>query len=261
MKTTHIILAAIIAATTAVQAAPAEHKLPAPLPEFKTPEQLAVWRQEMAAKAKAADALAAKYANSESKASTSAFYTGKPYVKETGSYGFMFRQYDPEHCRWTTIDPSGFPDAANVFLYINNHALSSFDPNGLAEVTFNCSLSLNVGDPQATINRSINGKFSYTLDAKGEHFSNVTGSWNGGDNGVYSHTAPNKDTWTLNLAGVFTYQGVTTWEEPSGNGFVTWHQDWVKYNAEFQLDYAIGSNIGTTSYNVGTQTFQGQPYE
>jgi len=60
MKTTHIILAAVLAATSAIQAATAEHKLPAPLPEFKTPEQLAVWRKEMAAKAAAADALAAK---------------------------------------------------------------------------------------------------------------------------------------------------------------------------------------------------------
>ena len=50
MKTTHILLAAILAATSVVQAATAEHKLPAPLPEFKTPEQLAVWRKEMAEK-------------------------------------------------------------------------------------------------------------------------------------------------------------------------------------------------------------------
>ena len=111
-----MILAAIIAATSAIQAATAEHKLPAPMPEFKTPEQLVVWRKEMAAKAAAADAMAAMQANSE----PSAFYTGKPFLSETGSYGFMFRQHDPEHCRWTTIDPSGFPDGANNNIYVIN---------------------------------------------------------------------------------------------------------------------------------------------
>jgi len=111
MKTKHIILAAVIAATSATQAATAEHKLPAPLPGFKTPEQLAVWRQEMTEKAKAADALAAKQAIPAT--STFAFYTGKPFLSETGSYAFRYRQYDPELNRWTSIDPSGFPDGAN----------------------------------------------------------------------------------------------------------------------------------------------------
>jgi RHS repeat-associated protein len=113
MKTTHILLAAVLAATSAVQAA--EHKLPAPLPAFKTPEQLVVWRKEMMAKAAAADALAAKQGNSAP--STSAFYTGKPFVAETASYAFMFRQYDPGLSRWTSADPSGFPDGLNNSKY------------------------------------------------------------------------------------------------------------------------------------------------
>ena len=128
MKTTHILLAAVLAATSAVQAATAEHKLPAPLPEFKTPEQLAKWSDEMTAKAAAADALAAKQGNPAS--STSAFYTGKPYVQETGSYAFMFRQYDPKLSRWTSTDPSGFPDGANNLLYVNNNALNASDSTG-----------------------------------------------------------------------------------------------------------------------------------
>ena len=115
MKTKHILLAAVLAATPAIQAASAEHKLPAPLPEFKTPEQLARWRQEMTAKAAAAEALAAKQGNSAT--STSAFYTGKPYVEETGSYAFNFRQYDPKLSRWTSADPSGFPNGTNNHRY------------------------------------------------------------------------------------------------------------------------------------------------
>ena len=123
MKTTHILLAAILGTTSAIQAATAEHKLPAPLPEFKTPEQLAVWRKEMAAKAAAADALAAKQA-------VFAFYTGKPFLQETGSYAFKFRQYDPELSRWTSADPSGFPDGANPSIY-TSIPTTGCDPYGL----------------------------------------------------------------------------------------------------------------------------------
>ena len=46
------------------------------------------------------------------------FYTGKPYLEETGQYLFLFRHYDPELARWTTADPSGFPDGANNIAYM-----------------------------------------------------------------------------------------------------------------------------------------------
>jgi len=128
MKTTNIILAAVLAATSAIQAATAEHKLPAPMPEFKTPEQLAKWSDEMMAKAAAADALADKQSNSGP--SISAFYTGKPYVSENGGYAFKFRQYDPELNRWTSADPSGFPDGANNRIYAPAPT-SELDPLGL----------------------------------------------------------------------------------------------------------------------------------
>ena len=44
-------------------------------------------------------------------------YTGKPYSKELGAYVFNCRNYDPEAGRWTTRDPSGFPDGANNRVY------------------------------------------------------------------------------------------------------------------------------------------------
>jgi len=44
-------------------------------------------------------------------------YTGKPYIKELGAYAFNCRNYDPETARWTTPDPSGFPDGANNRIY------------------------------------------------------------------------------------------------------------------------------------------------
>ncbi|MDD5262339.1 MAG: hypothetical protein PHD76_10890 [Methylacidiphilales bacterium] len=45
------------------------------------------------------------------------FFTGKPYVVELGAYSFQFRNYNPELQRWTTADPSGFPDGANNYGY------------------------------------------------------------------------------------------------------------------------------------------------
>ncbi|MEI6072957.1 MAG: RHS repeat-associated core domain-containing protein [Verrucomicrobiae bacterium] len=171
MKTTHILFAAVLAATSAIQAATAEHKLPAPLPEFKTPEQLAKWSEEMTAKAKAADALAAKQASSQS--STSAFYTGKPFDGDAGSYILKYRNYDPGLNRWTTTDPSGYPDGANAFVYINNHVMSSFDPNGLAEInTVPDSIvwyNTGKGENATAGSQLING-----IKASGDYFTKIS---------------------------------------------------------------------------------------
>ena len=80
--------------------------IPKVLPEFKNAEQLAEWREEMAAKHAATTAT-----------DDHAFYTGKPYIESTGSYAFKYRSYNPELARWTCEDPSGFPDGANGNIY------------------------------------------------------------------------------------------------------------------------------------------------
>ena len=64
------------------------------------------------------------------------FYTGKPYLEETGQYLFLFRHYDPELARWTTADPSGFPDWPNNYLYAMN-PFSGLDPDGKAWAWWN----------------------------------------------------------------------------------------------------------------------------
>jgi len=56
-------------------------------------------------------------------------YTGKPYSKELGAYVFNYRNYDPQTSRWTTPDPSGFPNWANNYLY-SNCPVNGTDPNG-----------------------------------------------------------------------------------------------------------------------------------
>lgn len=45
------------------------------------------------------------------------FYTGKPYDADLDAHLFLYRNYSPEIARWTSADPSGFPDGANAVNY------------------------------------------------------------------------------------------------------------------------------------------------
>ena len=109
--------------------------MPKVLPEFKNEKQLAEWREEMAAKH-------ATTSTSDVRSSAldvpSAFYTGKPYVESTGSYAFKYRSYNPELVRWTSEDPSGFPDGANQLVFAPCPT-SEYDPDGLDTQTFNAN--------------------------------------------------------------------------------------------------------------------------
>ena len=60
-------------------------------------------------------------------------FTGKMFIKELGCYAFNFRLYSPAECRWTSHDPSGFPDGINSRLYANGSPLDKLDPLGLEE--------------------------------------------------------------------------------------------------------------------------------
>jgi RHS repeat-associated protein len=93
----------------------------APLPAFKNAKQLAEWRAEKASKATSQG-----YAAEET-----AFYTGRPYLASSGDYAFKFRSYDPALARWTSEDPSGFPDGANALIYVKNNVMNSCDFQGL----------------------------------------------------------------------------------------------------------------------------------
>ena len=81
------------------------------------------------------------------------FFTGKPYDADLEGYLFRFRTYRPDVARWTSADPSGFPDGANGDAYACN-PLSEFDWQGLAVVTgttegVSCGnyIGFNVTDP------------------------------------------------------------------------------------------------------------------
>lgn len=126
----------------------AEHKPPAPLPGFMNQEQLKKWQADRIAKAEAKRSAAAaeKQANFES--TPTDFYTGKPYLEETGTYLFKYRQYDPELSRWTTSDPSGFPDGPNTNKYLSNPT-SALDYAGCFALSTTSPSVSNVTD-QAT---------------------------------------------------------------------------------------------------------------
>jgi RHS repeat-associated protein len=83
--------------------------LPAPLLEFKTPEQLKSIRS------KSHSALSGE---KQINANT-VFYTGKPIENASGNYLFKNRAYSANVARWTSSDPSGFPDGANNTTYVN----------------------------------------------------------------------------------------------------------------------------------------------
>jgi RHS repeat-associated protein len=95
--------------------------MPTVLPEFKDEKQLATWRAEQQS----------AQASTAATAEAMAFYTGKPYLASAGGYAFKYRNYKPELARWTSEDPSGFPDGANNNLYVNNMTLNSIDLLGL----------------------------------------------------------------------------------------------------------------------------------
>jgi RHS repeat-associated protein len=94
-------------------------EMPAKLPEFMNPEQLAKWRAETAAEnaAKARSAPSKPDVQSSNPDVPTPFFTGKPYIESTGTYAFKYRSYNPELARWTSEDPSGFPDGANQSAY------------------------------------------------------------------------------------------------------------------------------------------------
>lgn len=55
--------------------------------------------------------------------------TGKPYLSGIGLYVFRHRHYSPNIARWTTPDPSGYPDGTNSFVYFHDPNVGS-DPYG-----------------------------------------------------------------------------------------------------------------------------------
>ncbi|MDR1305922.1 MAG: hypothetical protein LBK76_11990 [Verrucomicrobiales bacterium] len=102
------------------------------------------------------------------------FYTGKPYDEEIDSYIFKYRNYSPALQRWTTADPSGFPDGANNYAYMAVPT-EGLDPDGRLTIT-------GVTTPNKAQQTVTYGGITYTIVAAAlsiiEASSNLDGNLN-----------------------------------------------------------------------------------
>ena len=151
MKTSILLLAILIAAP----ALRAESTQTPPTPDFMTPTQLAVWSQQKHEKAMAAQA-----AQTAAQSAPGLFYTGKPYLAESGTYAFLARQYNPEMARWTTVDPSGFPDGPNNRVYAAVPT-SELDPSGLYTATNTVHTSFTLDTTETVVTDTGTATFQY----------------------------------------------------------------------------------------------------
>ena len=106
----------MIAATLSAQAGTFK------LPEFLNAQQLTAWRAQHAPPATTVTQASDEQA---------VFFTGKPYDAASGTYLFKYRAYNPTIARWTSADPSGFPDSCNNYAHCLNNPLTLIDPDGL----------------------------------------------------------------------------------------------------------------------------------
>jgi RHS repeat-associated protein len=148
MKTTHYFIMAIVTATVLMQSVLAAG-LPAPLPEFKSQEEL---RRQYAAHE-------TQQSGEPHSEGAEVFYTGKTIDSDTGTFLFKYRNYDPELSRWIVADPSGFPDGANNRAYAPIPTCE-FDFQGLqahrtfSGITQSITLTVGVYDPTNTVTQS-----------------------------------------------------------------------------------------------------------
>jgi len=122
----------LVMAAVSINLYAATSALPAPLPDFMDQAQLAKWN---------ADRSVAQTTTSSTPETANQFYTGKPYVADAGGYIYKYRTYNPEMSRWTSADPSGFPDGPNDKSYAPIPT-AALDPLGLATNTQTYSLAV-----------------------------------------------------------------------------------------------------------------------
>ncbi len=127
-KLKSVLAVAALVGAVAVQAGESQRECPGF--GVQTQEQLDAWRANLEAKTPSAPVFSSPQTTGHQPQTI--FYTGKPYDADQGAYLFKYRAYDPNAARWTTSDPSGFPDGANAWVYVNNSVTRAFDPWGLA---------------------------------------------------------------------------------------------------------------------------------
>jgi RHS repeat-associated protein len=195
------------------------------------------------------------------------FFTGKPFLEESGQYLFLFRHYDPEVARWTTADPSGFPDGANNWHYVANMVTLGIDPDGLQFLHFNGS-SITVWSGSG---RQSDGSIDW--GTAGTSWSSVSG----GSGGAAS--IPNgwwETTGFMTLGGIQTgffpersvmegdilFAGtMSSWDTSSGPGYGLYA--FQGYGGVNRFGYDTTTAGGTApniiEYKVGLRGIHGNP--
>ena len=224
----------------------------APLPEFKNEKQLAEWRAE-----KATEATSQGYAAEET-----AFYTGKPYVASTGGYAFKYRSYSPELARWTSEDPSGFPDGPNGNTYAPIPSCE-LDYAGLVKVTMNFSGSSSFSKhPFKPLNPIQQGTISYEINDAKTHFTGTaTGEFTDQD-GKWDDSVIGTGELAIFTKGFVTQSNSGT--EMIG-GQTVWKKDWIEVKVTLALAVKTksGNNLTTEKFThqIFIQKIYGERYE
>jgi RHS repeat-associated protein len=60
----------------------------------------------------------------------SGLFTGKPYIEGLEGFIFNYRTYRADDLRWTSPDPTGFPDGKNNLAYGGSNPVTNIDPTG-----------------------------------------------------------------------------------------------------------------------------------
>jgi RHS repeat-associated protein len=195
----------------------------APLPEFKNAKQLAEWRAEKASETSPQAYVAEK----------AAFYTGKPYLATANGYAFKYRSYNPQLARWTTQDPSGFPDGANGNIYAPRPT-SEYDFQGLAKVPFTGKWDGKALGYATTVSVTSPGDFEYELSSDKKSFTKATGAWTGPLSGQVSCDGTVAGTVVSSIAqSNFTDSGIKS----DGHG------NYFQIFANYTFTYSSGGNI------------------
>jgi len=208
-----------IAVVAALAAIVVQSALAGSLPEIMTPGELRALRAGQIARAAAAQADVAK-------SETPTLYTGKISDADSGGYLFKYRNYNPELNRWTSVDPSGFPDWANNIVYVKNSPIFAIDYMGLTTLAIGISLEWGVG-----VYFNLTGQIAASFSGARLHSWGVTGTvTHGAVTGI-----------TLSGGAIATYSANEWIEQTSGAA--------GSFGANIQV-----TPFATLGYNLGNVT-------
>jgi RHS repeat-associated protein len=137
-------------------------------------------------------------------------FTGKPYDGDLGAHVFPFRNYRSDSGRWTSADPSGFPDGVNGHYYASG-LLNEVDPLGLWTVQQSAGQNFSTAAPTTGNDSPTFSIYYYLWSINGGITSSVAGG--GGSatisafaisnvtrvNGITAGTTDYSSPWSNNI--------------------------------------------------------------